>query len=77
MKRLFGLLAMTAAVLVAEVQAAVSVVRDKEDLDNLIKEMAMSVEESRTFDLGGGLTQRRATHMGNTLVQLHRLHFCA
>lgn len=57
MKRLFGLLAMTAAVLVAEVQAAVSVVRDKEDLDNLIKEMAMSVEESRTFDLGGGLTQ--------------------
>lgn len=57
MKRLFGLLAMTAAVLVAEAQAAVSVVSDKEDLDNLIKEMAMSVEESRTFDLGGGLTQ--------------------
>lgn len=26
---------------------------------------------------GGGDIRRRATHMGNTLVQLHRLHFCA
>ncbi|MBE6419285.1 MAG: hypothetical protein E7031_04065 [Akkermansiaceae bacterium] len=26
---------------------------------------------------GGGTRGWRATHMGNTLVQLHRLHFCA
>ena len=26
---------------------------------------------------GGAYAQGRATHMGNTLVQLHRLHFCA
>ena len=26
---------------------------------------------------GGGWRRGRATHMGNTLVQLHRLHFCA
>ncbi len=24
----------------------------------------------------GGHEQRRTTHMGNTLVQQHRLHFC-
>ena len=57
MKCLLGLMAMTVAGLVAEAQAAVSVVRDKEDLNSLIKEMAMSVEERRTFDLGGGLTE--------------------
>ena len=26
-------------------------------------------------DGGGGIKGGRATHMGNTLVQLHRLHF--
>ena len=43
----------------------------------LIIENAESFKSSTFARLGEGKEKGRATHMGNTLVQLHRLHFCA
>lgn len=34
-------------------------------------------QEATDETVEGGGYGGRATHMGNTLVQLHRLHFCA